>query len=126
MLGVVVWADEALSKAIVWCEDQGDLAYIAMSAHHCVDATQFGAGDLIQFDLAEHENLRVAENPKRIAQHYCSEIGEVVRTAKDIKSKKQGNTSTASAAKPTRTSDVIDLAAWRARHRPEKISRIAT
>lgn len=87
MLGVVVWADQANSKAIVWCEDHGDLAYISMCSHPTASGDDFDAGDLIQFDLALHNNLRMAENPKRVAQHYCASIDQVVETAGMIKTK---------------------------------------
>ena len=28
MLGVVLWSDVSDRKAVIWCEDQGDLAYV--------------------------------------------------------------------------------------------------
>lgn len=31
MIGVVVWTDQALEKAVIWCEDHSDLAYYVRS-----------------------------------------------------------------------------------------------
>lgn len=32
MIGVIIWSDPIERKAIVWCEDQGDLAFLKPSA----------------------------------------------------------------------------------------------
>ena len=50
MIGVILWSDVQVRKAVVWCEDQGDLAFL------CED-TPFehlkglSAGDSIEFDV---------------------------------------------------------------------------
>ncbi len=28
MMGVVLWSDQQVGKAVIWCEDQGKLAYV--------------------------------------------------------------------------------------------------
>lgn len=84
MLGVVIWTNIAEQKAIIWCEDQGDLAYLKNWPSVTQDETPFDRGDLIQFDLAEHRNMRLAQNPKRIAQHYCSDLRDVLETAQQV------------------------------------------
>ena len=33
MFGVVLWADPVDRKAVIWCEDHGDLAYFKGSLH---------------------------------------------------------------------------------------------
>lgn len=83
MLGVVLWSDAKKQKAIIWCEDQGDLAYYG-SCEHNVAEIGLGEGDLIQFDLSEAQDLRLAKNPKRIAEHYCSDIKDVVMQAGQV------------------------------------------
>lgn len=85
MLGVVIWSAEAESKAIIWCEDHGELAFLGQTPHSTVSAERFREGDLIQFDLTELDNLRFARNPKRIAQHYCSDLGSVLENARAVK-----------------------------------------
>ena len=81
MLGVVVWAAKSDSTAIVWCEDQGDLAFLEMQTHTAVAPERFNKGDLIQFDVTQHHDVRVAHNPRRIAQHYCVGLDDVVAKA---------------------------------------------
>ncbi|MEP5151883.1 hypothetical protein [Planktotalea sp.] len=85
MLGVVIWTAATENKAIIWCEDHGELAYLDQTPHKAVSAERFDEGDLIQFDLALMENVRLAQNPRRIAQHYCSDLDNVVKTAGQIK-----------------------------------------
>ena len=84
MLGVVIWTDAGDDKAIIWCEDHGDLAFIGQQSHAAANGERFDQGDLIQFDLAEHENVRLACNPRKIAHHYCSDLGAVIETAQTV------------------------------------------
>lgn len=86
MLGVVLWSDRTAGSAVIWCEDHGDLAYFGSSSHPVGSPVDFGEGDLIQFDLAIHETMRLARNPRRIAQQYCSDLSEVVTAASMMKS----------------------------------------
>ncbi len=74
MLGVVIWTDVKESKAIIWCEDHGELAFLANQSKIELGAETFDQGDLIQFDLEEHRNLRLAQNPRKIEQHYCDDV----------------------------------------------------
>lgn len=68
MFGVILWSDPEVRKAVVWCEDHGDLAFLNGSAlnsgqpgHH---EFSFDAGDYIQFDLTVEDDLRRARNPQ--------------------------------------------------------------
>ena len=85
MLGVVIWSAEVESKAIIWCEDHGELAFLGQAPHKAASSERFDEGDLIQFDVTELDNLRLARNPRRIAQHYCSDLGDVVNTASKLR-----------------------------------------
>ena len=53
MFGVVLWADASDSKAVIWCEDHGNLAYYTAAEQNVHDGLGLDAGDLIQFDLRE-------------------------------------------------------------------------
>jgi len=86
MLGVVIWTDAAESKAIIWCEDHGDLAFIGQYPHAETMTESLDQGDLIQFDLTEHRNLRFAKNARKVAEHYCADLSAVIATAQAIKS----------------------------------------
>lgn len=62
MLGVVVWSSEKRNKAVIWCEDQGALAYLA-GMHHVAAGTCWpAAGDLVELDCISEGGLRVATN----------------------------------------------------------------
>ncbi|MCG7623483.1 hypothetical protein MHM97_08915 [Epibacterium sp. Ofav1-8] len=61
MIGVVVWADTAKNKAVIWCEDQRDLAYYlrpSEAREGCVP----NKGDLVEFETHYEGNMRIAEN----------------------------------------------------------------
>ena len=62
MLGVILWNDQADGKAVIWCEDQGKLAYVTgEQAEICADM-DLQAGDLVKFSLNMKSKLRFAEN----------------------------------------------------------------
>ncbi|MDE4175823.1 hypothetical protein PXK01_16795 [Phaeobacter sp. PT47_59] len=62
MIGYVLWSDVSGDKAIIWCEDQGDLVYF----HGKPEASQGAVckGDWIQFDLTQKGNMRLAANAR--------------------------------------------------------------
>jgi hypothetical protein len=68
MFGVVLWSDEQENKAVIWCEDQGDLAFYRQPETDCGMALD--AGDLVQFDLTVDQNFRLAQNPRLVAEGY--------------------------------------------------------
>lgn len=56
MLGLVLWSDSAAGRAVIWCEDHGDLAfYEAQGA-----AVPVRAGDLVHATLDGSGRLRRA------------------------------------------------------------------
>ena len=62
MIGVILWSDEEERKAVVWCEDQGDLAFLDNSATPSGSQCFFDVGDIVRFDLCLEANLRKAHN----------------------------------------------------------------
>ena len=68
MLGVVLWSDRKDHKAVIWCEDHGDLAYFNGGAEAPIEMPEFDAGDLVHFELHQESHLRLARNPRRIDQ----------------------------------------------------------
>ncbi len=79
MYGVVLWSDECDSKAVIWCEDHGNLAFYKAPEHSALDGLNLDPGDLIQFDLREHENMRVARNPTVVAGEFSEGLAERLR-----------------------------------------------
>jgi len=68
MYGVVLWKDIEGSRAVIWCEDQGDLAFLsAEEGMH--SGADLDAGDLIHFDVMWDGALRRANNAKLVASH---------------------------------------------------------
>jgi len=68
MYGVVLWKDIEGSRAVIWCEDQGDLAFLsAEEGMH--SGADLDAGDLIHFDVILDGALRRANNARLVASH---------------------------------------------------------
>ena len=87
MYGVVLWSDQAEQKAVIWCEDHGDLAYYGGSASSLFDGPVLDAGDLIEFQLLESATLRLVRNPELIAEQHAPEIAERLKaTAEPVSS----------------------------------------
>ncbi|GAA6165010.1 hypothetical protein NBRC116590_27140 [Pelagimonas sp. KU-00592-HH] len=76
MLGVVLWSDNTENTAVIWCEDHGELAYFSGSQGLPIGDVTLDAGDLIQFDLKQQQNLRVVQNPRRVFQAAYSGLAE--------------------------------------------------
>ncbi len=68
MLGVVLWSDASNGKAVIWCEDQGDLAYVKPADEVLGAEDFFDAGDLVQFDMRTQQSLRIAHNPRLVVE----------------------------------------------------------
>ncbi|MCB1341486.1 MAG: hypothetical protein KDK24_10580 [Pseudooceanicola sp.] len=79
MYGVVLWSDKLDRKAVIWCEDHGDLALCRQ------DDTQLGvsldAGDWIEFDLETARHQRVACNPRLVAEGVYTTLPETLSSA---------------------------------------------
>lgn len=68
MYGVVLWSDKADQKAVIWCEDHGDLAFYSGCKESVFDGPSLDEGDFVEFELSESQSLRVAHTPQIVAQ----------------------------------------------------------
>lgn len=68
MIGVVLWSDRTDHKAVIWCEDHGELAFWHEPEHGPEGGTPLNVGDLVAFDMHDGENLRHASNPHRLEE----------------------------------------------------------
>ncbi len=68
MIGVVLWSDSADKKAVIWCEDQGDLAFLGAPEGDIDQMGFFDVGDVVKFDVALDRNLRRAENAELVSE----------------------------------------------------------
>ena len=70
MFGVVLWSDDRERRAVIWCEDHGDLAYYRYpGAELCLVP-----GDWVQFDISSNESHRRAYNARLVAEGIFSEL----------------------------------------------------
>jgi hypothetical protein len=65
MLGVVLWCDAAARLALIWCEDQGDLAWYEPGG---AEAAPIGTGDLVHVGLGAGQGMRRAHALRVLAQ----------------------------------------------------------
>ncbi|MGP6086245.1 hypothetical protein [Antarctobacter jejuensis] len=83
MLGVILWADANDRKAVIWCEDHGNLAYYTGSEQNLHDGMNLDAGDLIQFELREDRDMRRARNLRRVDAGYAPSIVHDLRKCRE-------------------------------------------
>jgi len=83
MLGVVLWSDAADRKAVIWCEDQGDLAYVNGHVSVLNRDDFFDAGDLVQFDMQMCKSMRLANNPRLVAEQAGSALPVALKEGAD-------------------------------------------
>lgn len=67
MFGVIIWSDPIKGSAVIWCEDQGDLAYFDPQYKKAVGAMpispkRYQTGDLVQFETVVHLKQTYAIN----------------------------------------------------------------
>lgn len=68
MIGVVLWSDASDRKAVIWCEDQGDLAFLNSADDVFRSGDFFDAGDVVQFDMEVQASMRRAHNPRLVLE----------------------------------------------------------
>jgi len=74
MSGVVLWSNENQQKAVIWCEDQGDLAFYLQE--QCQALVDLHEGDVICFDLTLPQNRRMVVNPMVLEEEKCTGLVE--------------------------------------------------
>lgn len=108
MFGVVLWSDLDDGKAVIWCEDQGKLAYVTGDqAELCADM-ELQAGDLVKFSLRMQSKLRFAENLKVVEEQSFADLPDRLKSE--------------TGSKPARKEPVLDHGAeiipFRAKEQP--------
>lgn len=81
MFGVVLWADQRDQKAVIWCEDHGDLAYWHEPETSLHDGSSLTVGDLVEFEISESASLRRARNPERLESKKFFGLAQSLREA---------------------------------------------
>ena len=101
MLGVVLWSDVSDRKAVIWCEDQGDLAYVKPSDEVLRSDDFFDAGDLVQFDMEMSQSTRLAHNARLVVERAGTALPDVLRDAAQEKS-----------TRPRTSGQVVEFSPW--------------
>lgn len=99
MYGVVLWSDVDDQKAVIWCEDHGDLAFYSGKGDCAMDGPSLDAGDLVHFQITDGNQMRLASKPRLIAENQYPRIVEQLRgpgksvpkSASDDRRRSQGN-----------------------------------
>jgi len=81
MYGVVLWSDETKNRAVIWCDDHGDLAFYRRDARAREAKMPFKAGDLIQFDLKEATAMRIVSRPRVVERESYPNLTDDLREA---------------------------------------------
>ncbi|WP_458322078.1 hypothetical protein [Roseobacter sp. A03A-229] len=79
MIGVVLWSDASDRKAVIWCEDQGDLAFLNSADDVFQSDAFFDAGDVVQFDMEVQASMRRAHNPRLVLEQAGVGLPEALR-----------------------------------------------
>ena len=81
MFGVVLWSDQVRNRAVIWCEDHGDLAFYKGDAPADIEGTEMEPGDLVQFDVRSDRHMRLASNPKLVSSDEYPTLAQDLRQA---------------------------------------------
>ncbi|MDO5530359.1 MAG: hypothetical protein Q4F71_13230 [Paracoccus sp. (in: a-proteobacteria)] len=89
MIGVVIWSSRQTSKAVIWCEDQGALAYASPETGREDDMDWPEPGDLIGLDAKDGAKLREVTQmwlvtPRAFPQLPAALLGETNRPASQL------------------------------------------
>jgi len=76
MIGVVLWCDEVDRKAVIWCDDNGDLAFYHDQNDGLDPNGFFDAGDMVQFDVDVFRNMRQAKNARLVQERAFAGLPE--------------------------------------------------
>lgn len=83
MIGVILWRDVAHGKAVVWCEDQGDLAFFNDAQQKPGRNEDLEVGDVVRFDVNVDSNLRVATNVSKLLENWGSLLQDALARLPD-------------------------------------------
>ena len=74
MIGVILWSDAKERKAVVWCEDHGDLAFLGCGDAQVDNLGQLATGDILEFDVEIDGNFRRVKNPTLIKSYSTGDL----------------------------------------------------
>ncbi|WP_092080370.1 hypothetical protein [Poseidonocella sedimentorum] len=84
MIGVVIWSDRADRKAVIWCEDHGNLAYLTNEGAPIDETPELEEGDLVQFRLTERKSMRLARDVAVVESEAYSDLSGALKANGDM------------------------------------------
>ena len=90
MMGVVLWSDQGNGKAVIWCEDQGKLAYVTGEQAEISANFELQAGDLVSFSLRMQSRLRFAENLEVVEENGFQGLDKSLKASSDTSAPSTG------------------------------------
>jgi hypothetical protein len=84
MRGVVIWHCETTRRAVVWCDDSGDLAYAGDRSAWAVPAQKVAIGDYVAFDLRPLNSMRSCANMRLIEKGHAPELAGILNDMRPV------------------------------------------
>lgn len=81
MYGVVLWSDNVRHRAVIWCEDHRTLAFFNDETADGREYIGFEPGDLVEFDLREENDMRLAIDPHLVKPYGYPTLASDLRSA---------------------------------------------
>jgi hypothetical protein len=79
MRGVIIWHCLETRRAVVWCDDSGELAYASDAAAWAPLAQRVAIGDYVAFDLDPSSAARSCRNLRLIESGLAPELAGILR-----------------------------------------------
>ncbi|WP_425039167.1 hypothetical protein [Primorskyibacter sp. S187A] len=83
MCGVVLWSSDDDAQAVIWCEDHGNLAFYTAQETDMHAGLALDAGDLIDFELDDAAEHRLAHNPRLLVEDHAPNLAQGLRGCSD-------------------------------------------
>lgn len=77
MYGAVLWSDQCTNRALIWCEDHGNLAFFDGAPDDVCAA--FEEGDLVTFKVRDGRGMRLAFEVEMVAADEYPSLAEGLR-----------------------------------------------
>ena len=78
MRGVIIWHCKTTERAVVWCDDSGELAYAGGQQAWANPGTRVAIGDYVAFDLQPSGTARSCKNMRLIEQGMAPELAGIL------------------------------------------------
>jgi hypothetical protein len=79
MRGIIIWHCQETHRAVVWCDDSGDLAYASDSCAWTYPRQKVSIGDYVAFDLRPTANSRTCVNLRLIESGQATELVGILK-----------------------------------------------